>query len=62
MLKLETLDIDRVFSDVRIVVDGYQRLFPLPAAQVGPQKGCSGTGTTLREIIELQSELGNHRP
>lgn len=62
VLELGNLDVERDFSDVRMVVDAYQRLMALPAPPAGPLNVCSGTGTSLREVITLLSELGGHRP
>lgn len=62
VLELGNLDVERDFSDVRMVVDAYQRLLALPAPPVGPLNVCSGTGTTLREVIAHLSEIGGYLP
>lgn len=62
VLELGNLDVERDFSDVRMVVNAYQRLLALSAPPAGPLNVCSGIGTTLREVIDLLSEIGGHRP
>lgn len=62
VLELGNLEVERDFSDVRMVVDAYVRLLDLPAPPPGPLNVCSGRGTSLDEVIALASELGGHRP
>lgn len=62
LLELGNLDVERDFSDVRMVVDAYLRLLALPSPPAGPLNVCSGHGTSLREVIDLLAELGGHRP
>lgn len=62
VLELGNLDVERDFSDVRVVVDAYQRLLSLSTPPIGPFNVCSGIGTTLREVIDDLSEIGGHRP
>lgn len=62
VLELGNLDVERDFSDVRMVVDAYQRLLSLSYPPAGPLNICSGTGITLRQVIDELSEIGGHRP
>jgi nucleoside-diphosphate-sugar epimerase len=61
VLELGNLDVERDFSDVRMVVDCYARL--LRAEQ--PSKVfnvCSGQGYTLREVLSMVTELAGYAP
>lgn len=61
VLELGNLDVERDFSDVRVVVDCYGKLI----AQPQPGKTfnvCSGVGYTLRNVLDMATELTGHKP
>lgn len=61
VLELGNLDVERDFSDVRMVVECYSRLLAQP--QPGRTFNvCSGTGHTLRGVLAMATELTNHQP
>lgn len=61
VLELGNLDVERDFSDVRMVIDCYRRL--LEAPQAGAVFNvCSGVGHALRDVLEMMSTLSGHRP
>lgn len=63
VIELGNLDVERDFSDVRFVVGVYRRLLEAPAEAglaSGPLNVCSGTGTTLRQLVALGAELTGH--
>ena len=61
VLELGNLDVERDFSDVRMVVDSYARLLranrPAEVFNV-----CSGRGYTLRQVLEMVTELAGYAP
>ena len=61
VLELGNLDVERDFSDVRMVVDSYARLLranrPTEVFNV-----CSGQGYTLRQVLEMVTELAGYAP
>lgn len=61
VLELGNLDVERDFSDVRMVVDCYARLLQarVPMATFNV---CSGQGHTLREVIAMATDLTGHEP
>ena len=64
-IELGNLDVERDFSDVRMVVRVYRSLLENGAATPGSGgvwNVCSGMGTTLREVFALASEIGKHTP
>ncbi len=61
VLELGNLDVERDFSDVRMVVDCYRRLLdsPQPGAVFNV---CSGVGHALCDVLEMAATLSGHRP
>jgi len=61
VLELGNLDVERDFSDVRMVVDCYRRLLeaPQPGAVFNV---CSGQGQTLRGVLQMAQDLTGHTP
>lgn len=61
VLELGNLDVERDFSDVRMVVDSYARLLranrPTEVFNV-----CSGRGYTLRQVLEMVIEMAGYAP
>ena len=65
VLELGNLDVERDFSDVRMVVKCYRLLLDSEGssdASGGVLNVCSGRGYTLREVLALAAELTGHRP
>ncbi len=65
VIELGNLEVERDFSDVRMVVHCYRQLLEarLPAAQSGSTYNvCSGRGYTLREVLRLGGEIAGHVP
>jgi nucleoside-diphosphate-sugar epimerase len=65
VIELGNLDVERDFSDVRMVVRCYRRLLEAqsPSAQSGDVFNvCSGVGHTLREVLRLGSDITGHEP
>ncbi|MCC6194841.1 MAG: NAD-dependent epimerase/dehydratase family protein [Burkholderiales bacterium] len=60
-IELGNVDVEREFLDVRVVVDGYRRLLDAPQARGGVFNLCSGTGTTVRAIVEQLERITGHR-
>lgn len=60
-IELGNLDVARDFSDVRTVVEAYARLIAAPDAIGETFNICSGRAISLREILELVTELSGHR-
>lgn len=60
-IELGNLDIRRDFGDVRSVVAAYADLIATPSAAGGIYNVCSGVSYSLREILDLVSELSNHK-
>lgn len=61
VLELGNLDVERDFSDVRTVVDCYRRVIEAGIAGV-LLNVCSGRGTTLREVLDMATDITGHRP
>ena len=57
VIELGNLDVARDFSDVRMVVQAYQRLLQNPAAAGQTFNVCSGKAYTLNEVLSLVREL-----
>ena len=60
LLELGNLEVARDFSDVRNVVQLYQRLLCSPAAMGQTFNVCSGTAHTLTEVIQMVKEISGH--
>jgi nucleoside-diphosphate-sugar epimerase len=58
-IELGNLDVERDFSDVRMVCNAYQRLLEKPAAG-DVFNVCSGRGYSLRQVLAMVSELTGH--
>ena len=61
VLELGNIEVERDFSDVRMVVESYARLLDTPAASGGVFNICSGAGTSLRSILDIAAQLSGHR-
>lgn len=59
-IELGNLDVARDFSDVRGVVDAYTRLLETPAAIGGTVNICSGSATSLGELLDLVQRISGH--
>jgi nucleoside-diphosphate-sugar epimerase len=59
-LELGNIEVERDFSDVRDVVEAYRRL--VHASPAGVFNVCSGTATSLRQVLALAGELTGHSP
>jgi nucleoside-diphosphate-sugar epimerase len=65
VIELGNLDVERDFSDVRMVVNAYRRLLETQSA--AGRSGevfnvCSGQGYSLREVLAMGSEIAGHAP
>lgn len=60
-IQLGNLDVARDFSDVRMVVDAYQRLLATPASHGHVFNICSGQPVALRTLLDMVGELAGHR-
>lgn len=61
VIELGNLDVERDFSDVRMVVDSYRRLLELDSSgQV--YNIASGHGYSLTNVLETMCELAGYRP
>ena len=60
VIELGNLDVARDFSDVRTVADAYAKLLTEPAAIGETFNICSGRAVSLREVVEMVSELSGH--
>lgn len=60
VIELGNLDVARDFSDVRTVAGVYAKLLTEPAAIGGTFNICSGRAVSLREVVEMVSELCGH--
>ena len=63
VIELGNLDVERDFSDVRMVVNAYRRLIEIQAN--GDNTGdvynvCSGRAYSLREILEMGARISGH--
>jgi nucleoside-diphosphate-sugar epimerase len=61
VLELGNIDVERDFSDVRMVADAYARLLTADAAGAVVNV-CSGTGRSLRSILEQLQAITAHAP
>lgn len=61
VIELGNLDVERDFSDVRMVVDVYRRLLDKPSLAGGTFNVCSGQGHSLSEVLAICAELSSHR-
>ncbi len=52
-IELGNLDVARDFSDVRAVVDAYERLIGTPEAIGGTFNVCSGKATSISDLLEM---------
>lgn len=59
-IELGNLDVARDFSDVRTVVQLYQRLLDTPAAVGQTFNVCSGKAWTLSEVLAMVQQLSGH--
>jgi nucleoside-diphosphate-sugar epimerase len=59
-LELGNVDVARDFSDVRTVVDAYNRLLVCPSALGQTFNICSGQAVPLREMVAQVSRLYGH--
>jgi len=65
VLELGNLDVERDFSDVRVVVNAYRRLLETPQGSLPSGAAlnvCSGRGYTLREVLALAFDVAKHVP
>lgn len=60
-IELGNIDIERDWSDVRMVVQAYARLLGTPEAVGQTVNVCSGRATNLRSLIALACDLADHR-
>jgi nucleoside-diphosphate-sugar epimerase len=60
VIELVNLDVARDFSDVRTVAAAYAKLLTEPAAIGETFNICSGRAVSLREVVEMVSELSGH--
>ncbi|CAM8629982.1 MULTISPECIES: NAD-dependent epimerase/dehydratase family protein [Sphingobium] len=60
-IELGNIDVERDFSDVRTVIDAYQRLLATPDSQGGVFNVCSGRPIALRQVLNMVGELAGHR-
>jgi nucleoside-diphosphate-sugar epimerase len=61
VLELGNIDVERDFSDVRMVVDAYTRLLGADAAGI-VLNVCSGTGRSLRSVLQQLEAITGHAP
>lgn len=59
-IELGNLDVERDFSDVRMVCDAYLRLLENPAPGQ-TFNVCSGRGYTLRQVLAMVAEISGHQ-
>jgi len=60
VIELGNLNVSRDFSDVRTVVDYYQRLLSSQSAIGGTFNVCSGTAYTLQQVLDMARALSGH--
>lgn len=59
VIELGNLDVERDFSDVRMVAEAYRKL--LISAPVGKVFNiCTGTGHTLRDVLKMMSDIAGY--
>lgn len=61
VMELGNIDVERDFSNVRMVADAYTRLLMVDAAGVVVNV-CSGTGRSLRSVLEQLQSITGHAP
>ena len=61
VIELGILDVARDFSDVRTVADAYVRLIEAPGAVGQTFNICSGRAVTLRQVVDLATDIANHQ-
>jgi len=61
VLELGNIDVERDFSDVRMVADAYVRLLATDAAGTVVNV-CSGVGRSLRSVLEALRAITGHEP
>jgi len=61
VLELGNIEVERDFSDVRMVADVYARLLVCEAASTVVNV-CSGTGRSLRSVLEQLQSITGHAP
>ena len=59
-IELGNVDVARDFSDVRTVVEVYARLLEHPGARGEIFNVCSGRAVSIREVLEIVSQLSGH--
>jgi GDP-6-deoxy-D-talose 4-dehydrogenase len=59
-IELGNINVARDFSDVRCVIEAYVRLLSAPEAAGKTVNICSGTATSLREILSVAQDLSGH--
>jgi len=59
-IELGNLDVARDFSDVRTVVGVYARLLNEPGAVGETYNVCSGRAVTIREVLDIVSQISGH--
>ena len=60
VIELGNLDVERDFSDVRVVVEIYRRILETPAAVGGTFNVCSGKALSLAEVLHMAREISGH--
>ncbi len=60
IIELGNLDVSRDFSDVRDVVDAYVRLLHTPDASGQTLNVCSGSATSLRDVLTMAEAMTGH--
>jgi len=60
-IALGNIDVARDISDVRTVIDAYQRLLDTPASYGRTFNICSGQPTALRSIVDMVGEIAGNR-
>jgi nucleoside-diphosphate-sugar epimerase len=61
VLELGNIDVERDFSDVRMVADAYARLLATDDAGIVVNV-CSGTGRSLRSVLRQLHDITGHEP
>lgn len=60
IIELGNLDVARDISDVRAIVDAYERLLEAPEAIGQTFNVCSGKASTLRDILDMAMYIADH--
>ena len=60
-IELGNLDVERDYSDVRVVCDGYLKLLLTPEAIGQTVNVCSGVAYSLREIISTMENIAGYK-